>query len=141
MSGIQASAAATLEGRPVVLVVFVPAAGGGGFAAGVGLTGSGMPHLEEWPCALSRQLRFLFAFAGYDAPVRSPGGESNLRSSWRRDLRGPRWPAASREDRRADRREIWRPNLRRDFGQQRREPLRRCGCRQPESSRVSCDAD
>src|SRR3954451_1513781 len=63
---MQASAAATLDGSPVVVVVCEPGAGAG-FAGGtgVGLTGSVMLHLEERRCILSRQLgRFSLSRAG-----------------------------------------------------------------------------
>ena len=56
MSGMQASAAATFEGRPVV-----PPAGVGVAAGGVvGSTDFGMLHLEERQAGLSRELHFLF---------------------------------------------------------------------------------
>ena len=63
---MQASAAATLEGRPVVPAaeVGVAAAGGGVGSAGggVGLTDFGMLHLEERRAGLSRELAGAFGF-------------------------------------------------------------------------------
>src|SRR5436305_1008093 len=116
MSGMQARAAATFEGSPVVVVVFAPEAGAG-FAAGtgVGLTGSGMIHLEERRRLLSRQLGRLFAFARGSAPVRLNRCEINLRSGRRKNLRRYRWFRASRRDRRADRRKAGWACLRGDL--------------------------
>ena len=57
-SGIQASAAATFEGRPVVPAAGVGFAGGGG----VGATDFGMLHLEERRAGLSRELDGAFGF-------------------------------------------------------------------------------
>jgi hypothetical protein len=63
---MQASAAATLEGRPVVPApeVGVAAAEGGAGSAGggVGLTDFGMLHLEERRAGLSRELGWRFGF-------------------------------------------------------------------------------
>lgn len=68
-SGMQARAAATLDGKPVEVglplgVEDAPGVGDGlgvgdelAAGGGVGSTGSGMQHLEEWSGLLSRQLR------------------------------------------------------------------------------------
>src|SRR5216110_1531744 len=108
MSGIQASAAATFEGSPVVVVF---AAG----AEGVGLTGSGMIHLEERRRVLSRQLACLFAFVRGIAPVRSDRGETNSRSGRRKNLRSHGRSRASARDRRVDRGKAGWPCLRGDL--------------------------
>ena len=60
MSGMQASAAATFDGRPVVPAAGVGLAAEGG--VGVGSTDFGMLHLEERQAGLSRNLTGAFRF-------------------------------------------------------------------------------
>src|SRR2546423_10172396 len=115
MSGIQASAAATFEGSPVVVVFAAGAGVGFAAGAGVGLTGSGMIHLEERRRVLSRQLARLFAFVRGSAPVRSNRGETNSRSGRRKNLRSHGRFRASARDRRVDRGKAGWPCLRGDL--------------------------
>jgi hypothetical protein len=62
MRGIQARAAATLDGNPVEVGVAPGPGAEFGVGRGVGLTGSGMIHLEERRSHLSRQLEGAFLF-------------------------------------------------------------------------------
>lgn len=62
---MQARAAATLDGNPVEVEVGVASGPGAGFAVegGVGLTGSGILHLEERRAVLSRELDRRFSLS------------------------------------------------------------------------------